>query len=269
MLPFLLVTQAKAAGSVSFPFFTSVTLTNSDGTPLGEDVAKDAPVKITYDFEIPDDATVNEGDTYSFTVPEQIKISGTITQNLMLDGEKVATVTVTADRVGTVTFTEFASKHAGVGGEFSFTTRFNAEKIENTEIVKISFEVGGKIEYVEVHFAQPEATNTKTGVYDAATGTITWTITLNSNKTTIAAGSTLTDVIAPGGEKGQTYVDGTFEVSSSSGKPVSGKFEYAPADGGDSDKTGTLTYEFADAFEDVVTVTYQTKLTDPSQYFGK
>lgn len=276
VLPFLLVTQARAEGSsVSFPFLTSVKLTSPDGTPLGEDVAKDAPVKITYDFEIPNDNEVKEGDTYSFTVPEQIAFSGPITQDLMLGGQRVATVNITADGVGTVTFTEFASAHTGVGGTFSITTRFNAEKIENTKVVKIPFEVGGKIEYVEVHFAQPEATNSKTGAYDAATGTITWTLTLNSNKTTIAAGSTLSDVIAPGGAAGQTYVDGTFKVTSGSGTVYdsststgSGKFSYDPVADDDS-TTGSLAYEFANAFEDAVTVTYQTKLTDPSQYFGK
>jgi hypothetical protein len=84
-LPFMLPSQAQAAedenatGPVSFPFFTSVELTDANGDPLGEDVPKDAAVNVTYNFEIPDSLSNDEmpkaGDTYSFVIPEQIKLT--------------------------------------------------------------------------------------------------------------------------------------------------------------------------------------------------
>jgi uncharacterized surface anchored protein len=289
-LPFMLPSQAQAAedenatGPVSFPFFTSVALTDANGDPLGEDVSKDAAVNVTYNFEIPDDLSDDEmpkaGDTYSFVIPEQIKLTAPISQDLTDDqGDIVAHVDVTEDGTGTITFNEFSETHKGVGGVFTISTWFNKENIANTDVVKIPFQVGSDIDYVDVHFQQPDAENEKAGSYDektfSDTGIFTWTVSLNENSTTIQNGH-LTDVIEPGVDGSQTYVQGSFKVTDSDGKVVydsststgTGIFTYTPAVGGDTEKTGTLDYSFPDTFEGKMTVTYQTKVSDPSQYYG-
>ena len=156
---------------------------------------------------------------------------------------------------------------------------FNKENIANTDVVKIPFQVGSDIKYVDVHFQQPDAENEKAGSYDektfSDTGIFTWTVSLNENSTTIQNGH-LTDVIEPGVDGSQTYVPGSFKVTDSDGKVVydsststgTGIFTYTPAVGGDTEKTGTLDYSFPDTFEGKMTVTYQTKVSDPSQYYG-
>lgn len=281
---------ADEGSNVTFPFFTSIQLIDVDtdevlGSPDVTDVDKDAHVKIVYDFALPNDATVNNGDTYTFTIPDQIKLDGGITGWPLQDADGVifAHVDVSADGTGVVTFTEAASTLRDVGGTFEIQAQFDPTDIDNTEIVKIPFELGTETHYIDVYFQQPDAAHAKSGVYDAATGTVTWTIVLNTNETTIEDG-TLVDAISPGayssgGDMSQTYVEGTFKVvgsdnttifdsSQAPGSQGTGTFTYVPAVG-DPDKTGTLTYVFDDAFEDTVTVTYQTVVADPSEYFGQ
>lgn len=292
---FILLFQVPLAGSsvalaqesslVSFPFFTGVELIDLDtGQTLGDpsvvDVDKDAHVKIAYSFEIPDDVSVAEGDTYRFAIPDQIDLGGGISGCTLQDGEGtvVAHVDVTDGGEGTVTFTDAASHLRDVGGVFEIQARLDPDDIDNTEIVGIPFTLGTDVKTIDVRFQQPDAVNAKAGTYDAATGAVTWTITLNSNETTVD-GATLIDAITPGGDLGQTYLAGTFKVAGADGRPIfdssasaggqgSGTFGYEPVTG-DPSMTGTLSYAFADSFEESITVTYKTVLADPSHYFGR
>ena len=171
--------------------------------------------------------------------------------------------------------------HASVNGTLSFTSTFDSTNISNNNPVKIPFTVNGGTTNIDINFKQPAAENAKSGSYDAATGIITWTVALNTNSTTIANGD-LTDVITPGStttnDKSQTYVAGSFKVVADDGTVLydaasgagSGTFSYTPATSGDTAKTGTIDYAFGSSFDfdQPVTVTYQTKLADPSQYFG-
>ncbi len=283
------VAYADEGTGDSFPFFTDVQLIDTDtgqalGGPDVTEVSKDAHVKIVYTFAIPDNVDVAEGDTYSFVVPDQIKLSGDVTGYELRDegGTVFAHLDLTADGQGTVTFTGAAGSLRDVGGAFEVWGQFDANNIDNTDTVEIPFTIGTEVKTIDVHFQQPDATNAKAGVYDASTGTVTWTVTLNSNKTTVKD-ATLVDVITPGAvageDRSQTYVDGSFKVvgansgsifnsAETEGNQGSGTFSYVPAVD-DPATTGTLSYTFENTFEEAVTVTYQTVLADPSQYFGK
>ncbi|MCH3964403.1 MAG: carboxypeptidase regulatory-like domain-containing protein [Clostridium sp.] len=94
--------------------------------------------------------------------------------------------------------------------------------------------------------------------YDASNGIITWTITVNGNKTNVAAGAVVTDDIPVG----QTYLSGSAKLDGIS----IGDSGYTAAPGGDTNKTGTFVYTFADAFSDTHTITLQTQVTDPTHY---
>lgn len=96
--------------------------------------------------------------------------------------------------------------------------------------------------------------------YDAATGIITWKITVNNNKTKVAAGAVVTDNIPIG----QIYVPGSAKLD---GKPLDDSL-YTAADSGDTTKTGTFAYTFASEFSDTHTITLQTKVTDPEHYMA-
>ncbi|MHC6178670.1 SpaA isopeptide-forming pilin-related protein [Clostridium sp. JNZ X4-2] len=91
----------------------------------------------------------------------------------------------------------------------------------------------------------------KTGSrYNAATGIITWTITVNDNKTNVAAGAVVTDNIPAG----QTYVAGSAGIDDTS----NGSFTTL--------SDGKVVYTFNNGFSKTYTITFQTQVTDPTHY---
>ncbi|MDT8715087.1 hypothetical protein IAI10_00135 [Clostridium sp. 19966] len=94
--------------------------------------------------------------------------------------------------------------------------------------------------------------------YDASTGIITWKITVNNNKTSVAAGAKVTDNIPIG----QTYVIGSAKFDGSSIDDGG----YTAANAGDTSKTGTFAYTFSSAFSDIHTIEFKTQVTDPKAY---
>lgn len=273
-----------------FPFITGVTLTDLDnGKVLGDDTVtnlpKNANVLITYKFDVPNGKTIPTGTQYSITIPKEISLFGKVDPQPISDqsGNILGYLEFTADGAGTLTFTDYTSTHSNVGGTFSINGYFNAGQIGNTSPVVIPFEVQGTaVPYtVNVYFDQPDATNSKiVSAYDAAKGIVTWKVLLNTNDTTIKNG-VFSDAITPGhtttNDKSQTYVDGSFQVLApdnsvfynSSDGSGSGAFAYTATLSTDTAKTGTLQYTFPGTFSGQYTVIYQTKITDPSQYFGK
>jgi len=99
----------------------------------------------------------------------------------------------------------------------------------------------------------------KQGVsYDASTGIVTWKITVNTNKTNVAAGAQATDTIPIG----QAYIAGSAKFD---GTAIDDS-GYTAAPRGDTSKTGTFVYTFSNSFSDTHTITYQTQVTDPKVY---
>ena len=276
--------SADTAGSPwNSPVITGVRLTDAKGNPLGDKIPKNSPVSVVYDFSIPNGASTISP-SYSFQLPKEISLYNGISQDLKdSEGLTAATVAVTADGKGTITFDQnYTGNHSNVGGTFTLGGYFSVGDDENTTPVTVSFPVDGRTDpyTVDVIFQQPDAANAKTGSYDAASGTVTWTVKLNTNKTTIQTGGIFTDDIAPGktgtADRSQTYVPGSFKVTGGDGTVLydgnaaaKGTFAYTPAAADDTSKTGTLNYTFADSFSDTRTVTFQTRVADPSQYFGK
>lgn len=138
--------------------------------------------------------------TYTITLPREIALYNAIDQDLKdAAGDVVAALHIGTDGAGVITFTDFAATHSNVGGTFTINGRFAVGNDENTTPVTIPFAVQGTTTpyTVDVYFAQPDATNGKSGVYDPASGTISWTVRLNTNQTTVQNGK-FTDAIQPG-----------------------------------------------------------------------
>lgn len=102
--------------------------------------------------------------------------------------------------------------------------------------------------------------------FDQSNNVITWTVTVNSNKINIT-NAVLTDDVPVGLE----YVGGTFDINDKTGGELNGEFTYTPAASGDTDKSGTLTYEFKKPssgsdriIDSVYAMTFQTKVTADS-----
>jgi fimbrial isopeptide formation D2 family protein len=272
-LPF----EGIAAGSPfeTSPFIKKITLTDlTTGQQLGTSGAaagKNDSVQIKFDFSIPDDVTVDDGTVYSFTIPSEIVIpSSGITETLTMPdaaGSKVpvASVFVSQDGKGTITFNKDVNNYRGVSGSFYVQSKFSGDKIENTTPVPVTFTVEGEADptTVNVYFTQPEATIAKSaGTYNADTDTVSWTVTLNGNKTTVRDGKfydTLPD--------GLTYVTGTFTVKES-GTNVVYKDGTSAAAGKFISSGNPLEYDFSSDFSSEYTITYDTKVVS-SQYYGQ
>ncbi|WP_281532814.1 collagen binding domain-containing protein [Anaerocolumna aminovalerica] len=97
--------------------------------------------------------------------------------------------------------------------------------------------------------------------YNRTNHTITWKITVNSNKISIKNG-VVTDNI-PVGLK---YVDGSFKITLNNTEVKDGIFEYKEADSTDTKKTGTFTYTFADTINETYVIEFKTKVTDNKVY---
>ncbi|WP_251861476.1 SpaA isopeptide-forming pilin-related protein [Clostridium sp. Marseille-Q2269] len=107
----------------------------------------------------------------------------------------------------------------------------------------------------------PTSIINKQGIgYNPATREITWKVTINNNKISIK-NPVVTDDI----RIGQEYVQGSASIDK--GTP-NGVFQYTKAAVNDRGKTGTLTYKFNDTINEIRTITFKTRVTDPNVYAG-
>ena len=96
--------------------------------------------------------------------------------------------------------------------------------------------------------------------YNAATGEITWKVTVNNNKIAIKDAVVTDDI-----RIGQEYVEGSAKIDKDT---PGGNFNYVKAADGDTQKTGTLTYTFSGDINETYVITFRTKVTDPNVYAG-
>lgn len=256
------------------PFITGITLKDANGNTLngnsGIKVDKDSAVSVRFDFKVPDTVTIPAGTTYGFTLPAEISPASVTPGSLtMTDSHgqqaEIATYTVDSSGKGTITFENTVNHYAGITGYFQINCQFAGDGIGNTTPVPLSFHVDGQSDptTIDVYFNQPAATLQKDdGVYHPDTNTVTWTVTVNGNRTTVDNGK-FVDTLPVG----LTYKTGTFTVKDG------GTVVYQ--DGG-STNTGTfasdtannrLEYDFASSFSDVYTVQYDTDVNP--DFFGK
>ncbi|WP_315121723.1 SpaA isopeptide-forming pilin-related protein [uncultured Clostridium sp.] len=248
-----------------FQFITGVKLTDGDGNPLGNNVDKKSEIHVYYDWSIPNDENVKEGDFYRMQLPPQIHIVQDINQPINDDdGNKIADMHIGTDRSVKITFTKYASEHSNVEGYFYASCHFKESEIGNENPVKITFNLQGdaKPVTIDVDFEQPAPVNTsiiKSGSYNPYTNEIKWIIEINKEKVEVKDA-----VIVDHIHVGQEYVEGSTEFD---GNPTSDGFTYTTAAHGDSDKTGTLTYTFDDVINKTThTIAFKTKVTNPKAF---
>lgn len=287
------------AATIGFPIFDQITLTdtsqnlsvtvNDTGSPatLGSAanlIGTDDSVSLSYHFTIANTTTaqqVNSGDTYGFTIPSQLITAGYagLSNYALKDssGDQVATVDITPAGVGTLTFSDYVNDHSNLTGTFTFNSTFNKSNISNSTTVPVQFQVDGYAQPYTINtvFSQSAPTNQKSGSVPDANGNITWTVRLNTSGNTIPAGSSISDPITGY----QTYVPGTFKITDatktttvldSGAATDSSVYTAGSAPTALGTVTGTLAYTFTNGFtdNDEYDVTYQTHITDPSQYFS-
>ncbi|MDF2536795.1 MAG: hypothetical protein K0R18_2957, partial [Bacillales bacterium] len=218
------LTFASGIGQTSFMNFTEIKVTDIDGNPLAEPVDKDAEVRITYYFEIPNTVNVKEGDCVSITMPAQIaNIGKKISEELQDDdGNTIAYADFNTDNTIDITFTGYIEQEnlGDISGSFWIQRQFENTHVGNEGETDIVFNLNGQSTYVvKVTFEKvPEITTmgiTKANTYDAEKNEINWEIKVTPSTSPTPnlpiEDVVLTDLITTN----QTYVIGSFNMDCS------------------------------------------------------
>ena len=222
-LGILPVSTVKAAEITEFPFITSVSIKDANGKDLGNNVDKSSEIHINYTWSIPNDQHVNAGDFYQMQLPNQIKIAAAIDQPINdSTGEKIADMHIGTDGNIKITFTQYASEHSNVHGNFFVDCHFKSSEIGNQNPVPINFVIPGISDpiTVNVNFQQPDPTVVKGGSYNPLTDEITWTITVNKEGVRLN-NAIVEDII----NSGQVFIDNSVTINGSPAAPET-KYTY-------------------------------------------
>jgi uncharacterized repeat protein (TIGR01451 family)/LPXTG-motif cell wall-anchored protein len=240
-----------------FNFITEVSLTDENGKPINDSsnpISKNAEVKLTYKFAIPNEEVVKKGDTYVMQIPKEIQIIGTLNFPINLEnGETIANVVINTDGAVVITFNEFSEKNSNISGYFYIDTQFNIDEIGNNNPIPIKFEVGGNSEpiIINVDFEQPEIPNAsikKEGSYDASRNEITWKVTVNPESVKVYGAQVIDDI-----RNGQEFVPNSVKINGAT--PQEANYNYDLS-------SKKLTYNFPNVIETTQIITFKTKVTD-------
>lgn len=200
-------TQAHAA-EITDNIITSVTMAVYDnGVPVTDVVYKQgAEVKLTYDWELPDN-TYQEGDTYSFELPDHFVLASDIMGTpLQADGLTLGHFDVLKGNPNKVimTFGQDVDKYFGVHGSFSINTKFDKASFTETTEQHIVFPVNGGNQTVTLEFVPDNASIIEKSGRPVGTNKdglnakqITWTVDVNKVLSSVYDAS-VTDVIPAG-----------------------------------------------------------------------
>lgn len=244
----------------TYNFITGVELTDLNDNPLGNDVDKDADLRLTYSYSIPNAGDVQIGDTFTLTIPNQIKISVPVDFDIYDDAPVpniIGRGTLATDGTVVITFTNYAASFSNVTGKFWFDLKFDESKIGINDPSIITFNVGGTTPPVEiiVNFDQPEPLPTSiekkgTYVYNEATGNteITWTMIVNKENVPVNNGQVV-DVIGTELE----FLPGTVNINGVTADVANYTYDSA---------LSTFTYNFPALINTQQTITFKTSVRD-------
>lgn len=146
---------------------------------------KNSQMYIGYKFTIPEDTVINEGQTFSVSIPNEFAKILKNTDGISLvtkDGTAVGTVVYSTDNQVKITFKAFSNDHSEITGYFWLGRKFNENEIGDTNPVGITFEVPYfasktfSINFKQTPFTEIEPTITKTGEYSVQDQLINWKI---------------------------------------------------------------------------------------------
>jgi LPXTG-motif cell wall-anchored protein/uncharacterized repeat protein (TIGR01451 family) len=236
---------------------------------------KSIPVSVKYISKDGSYDSVNKRINWSIKVNESGRtidnavVTDVIPSGLTLDDStvKLDGVLKTKNEDYTISGQNFSYNLGNITGQKTITfstlvdpTVYNSNTSKNYNNTAILSGVGvlnGTSSSKNVGFT-PNIISKQGSSYDAATGIITWRITVNTDKTNIAAGAVITDNIPIG----QTYVANSASLDGTSLDDS----VYTEALSGDATKTGTFAYTFADAFSNTHTIIFKTQVVDAKRY---
>ncbi|MBB6697815.1 collagen binding domain-containing protein, partial [Clostridium algidicarnis] len=254
--------QVKATDITNtFPFITEVTITDGDGKDISKStdpISKNAEVKLTYKFAIPNQGTVKKGDIYTMQIPKEIQIISELNFPITIDnGDTIANVKIETDGRVTITFTEFAEKNSNVSGFFYIDTQFDPDNIGGPSPVPIKFEVGGNSKpiTIDINFEQPEipdASAEKYGEYDASKNEITWKVIVNPEGVKVNDAEIVDNI-----SKGQEFIPGSVTINGANADTANYNYDYS---------SNRLTYKFQGVIATEQVITFKTKVVNPKAF---
>jgi len=259
IFPAVVVKSADTTNN--FLFITEVTLTDGNGNLINESsnpIKKNAEVKLTYKFTIPNQGTVKKGDTYTMQIPKEIQIISELKFPITIDnGDTIANVIIGTDGKVNITFTEFAESNSNVSGYFYIDTQFDPNKIGGPNPVPIKFVIGGSSEpyIINVNFEQPEAPKAsveKYGNYDASKNEITWRIIVNREQVKVSDAQ-IVDKIS----EGQEFIQGSVIINGANADTTNYSYDSS---------TKKLTYNFPKEIDTYQDITFKTKVINPKAF---
>ncbi|MBP2622648.1 cell wall anchor [Streptococcus oricebi] len=185
--------EAKTVADI----ITSINVTDSSGNALGG-VGIWENFRVNATFTLPNN-TVNEGDTTTIQLPNQLAIQSDTTFDVNAGGVVVAKATVNRDaKTVTLTYTNFASQHSGVTGNFFFYAIVDHTQVKEEADIPLPFTVEGKtVDGGNVHYNGPpkpyESQIEKGGWQDGTT--IRYDIAVNRSMKNLG-NTTITDAIS-------------------------------------------------------------------------
>ena len=173
---------ATTYSSIQTNILTNVTMTDSN---LNEFTDENRPtltqaVKIHFDWSVPDELNVQDGDTYTFMIPNVFKIYTPITGTL---GE-YGNFSVGTDGKVVMTFNENTQESSNVRGTLDFSTFFDLQKLLGNTMKLLYFPIQQTKVFV-VNFIPTGGTLlSKSGVTNKSYNPkqIDWTVRANGNK---------------------------------------------------------------------------------------
>ncbi|KGL37827.1 VaFE repeat-containing surface-anchored protein [Listeria newyorkensis] len=150
--------MASAAGGYNWgnQFITSVVFTDGSGNPI-QSIPTNKSFKVKYEFAIPNDKDVDEGDKMEVTLPKELQTA----QNNQLEfkdgnGELVAIGQATSPggQQYVVTFTDYPERKSNVKGYFEFFVNFTSD-VKPGEEIEIEFDIDGETVKVPITPGEP------------------------------------------------------------------------------------------------------------------
>lgn len=183
IIPFGAVTGYAAPAGDFTPYFTNVKITAADGTALPVIVAKNASIKVEFDYAVP--AGGLAVDSYSFKLPLEIA-EGAPTAAIIDSSLTIADITCSANGDAEIAFTQAAFDNGylaqGSGGSFNFLVSLNKDNISNSKKDITFFPGSSNEKKINMAFALDQIsgiciTTVEVKALNASNNKITWSIT--------------------------------------------------------------------------------------------
>ncbi|WP_051250352.1 collagen binding domain-containing protein [Paenibacillus harenae] len=165
----------------------------------------DDPIRLHYEWALPNDHGYQAGDTFKFLLPKAFKLFNGFTEDLVFNNEVVGTFTVTktsdssSDNEVVMTFNDLIEKRSNIQGLIDIGTEFELSVIKKTT-EDIKFKIDGGEQTATLLFNPKNASPiSKSGTADRVKNAknIAWAIDVNKNLASVA-NAMVTDPIPSG-----------------------------------------------------------------------